>query len=1541
MAKKKSLADLLTDAVGAGIKAGEKASKDAKKPSKGIADFALHPKPPAPEKKAKTNVVDAALGGVVGEGRSRGSVSTRRTTQKQTHFTSKKKKRESREEYKNLPVEARKARLEEKTARGEQARIVHEGRERGKKAIEASVLARLGLETDPKLAARGREISKSLKDRGINHDLVTKSKPKDDGGGLTGALTGGIVTAGLGAARLPLLAVGAAEHAVTGHRDPASEAAYKKAGLTGPEKKIARGALDTTSRVLDASIKPGGAVVGALDEATAGRNPIKGLKEGFNEPYKSHSFEDVVRRAGKNTKGFKVLDPKSAAAETTYKVIGTGLDFTNPLDPLRKLRFGLKSIQDVAEQKAAEKEIRNIEKEIRGGKKVSASEARTRVNKARTLAGTNKPDRKGLQVSLTTRVPTRKGKKVIGVRRVTATADGATLDKVLGKHVGKAADKVIGQRHVNSAAASVNPRLRRTFKVKSEISGGKKRRVYVRQSQVERDGIDILDNQARALLHDLYKDGENLAVRLRKLEDKEPGAFARIQDARDSGNLASLSAEEKAANDAMTSYFDRMSQLGTEYGISLEQKGTVLRSEDLPSLVESVKKVAEKSRALAEADLKAVKAAGEKAVRRAERPADRSEGAAKALTGQADRRILKEDGPYKEASDNLNRANKAVVSAQKKYGNLVRDPKSSDDELTAAVAAVKDAKAKQAKARREFKLAKADVKATAPEHVTERAAQGPTPKAKYGETIPVKPTPLADLGRTPKGALTDLERKQAKLQETTVKAEQDTQAARDRLDHIIEVAKKIDARGINGVDDERKAIAGIRRAFEQVIVDDTPRLARKAQRSGQSPGRSAAQYLKDVEKLTESKAASLLDDVEHRASFDPPALFTPQRSKTQVEGPPEERGDLIGGGSRGRSDKTITSEHERYFRQRRADMTPEQQADLESNLALLTSLYGAETAPRVAGAMFNSKAITRFGKAATTDTIKTFDKATQQLVWKKAGRLHPFKPGERELPDAPNGEYFILPRTVYEDLADRHVAHFSDNPIKDSLDRMMRGWKIMNTVATPAFFSTSILGNAFQAWSHDVRLADMAKASKAISHLSFEEATGRLLLSEKSIRRALADSLGGGTIKINGVEQPMSEAIALGIENGWIRTGGARAGDTASEISLARQGLNAAHRKHRPIEALGNLSENIDDALRLALALGHLEKGVPPEKITLLLSDAVPDYGRLSNAERDYFKRLVPFYIFTARNLPIQIKQAIRNPGKVAQFERFRNEITELAFGAPDPNASKTQEDQRRLVIGGGQFPIFGKLPNEQLGTQAIPAIFGGGKGLSNATQSLASGLNPALGAIIELSLNRRLDFQRNIDNGQKVPVRGVELALAKLVEQVGGDFGIHVLGGKVYNKKTGKYEQSVSPKFDYLIRKLGGRGGSTVASLSSADPENKNKSVAIYRLFSPVGISENKHPEVNAGLNILYKALDKASEEKKNLDQAGPRTTIAATRKFVEAGDRVNEIQDAITRLRVLLNDQAAKGQLDETQKSELNRILKPAEIRAFKQYIDNIVHP
>jgi hypothetical protein len=253
------------------------------------------------------------------------------------------------------------------------------------------------------------------------------------------------------------------------------------------------------------------------------------------------------------------------------------------------------------------------------------------------------------------------------------------------------------------------------------------------------------------------------------------------------------------------------------------------------------------------------------------------------------------------------------------------------------------------------------------------------------------------------------------------------------------------------------------------------------------------------------------------------------------------------------------------------------------------------------------------------------------------------------------GRYVILNQATVEEALKAFPAH-GKHAILEGFDWAQGKWKWVATQPNPGFHLRNLVGdtgNAFIAESAPRLAVNLRQSRRALKRLNKQE---RSLLLGKRL-----DPDGKG-LKINGKTVSYDDLIREAEGVGAVRAGftGRELEDLATRTdgikSIGRRGKGTA--RLRVSQAL----KNRDDVVRLATYIGGRKRGLSPEKAAERSSKYHFDYGDLTDFERNVMRRIMPFYTFSARNIPLQFQSYFTKPGKFATYQKIREEMAK-AFG--------------------------------------------------------------------------------------------------------------------------------------------------------------------------------------------------------------------------------------------------------------------------------------
>jgi hypothetical protein len=219
------------------------------------------------------------------------------------------------------------------------------------------------------------------------------------------------------------------------------------------------------------------------------------------------------------------------------------------------------------------------------------------------------------------------------------------------------------------------------------------------------------------------------------------------------------------------------------------------------------------------------------------------------------------------------------------------------------------------------------------------------------------------------------------------------------------------------------------------------------------------------------------------------------------------------------------------------------------------------------------------------------------------------------------------------------------------------------------------------------------------------------------------------------------------------------------------------------------VGQTIEDNARIALFIDSLNKGKNFDEAASQVRKYLFDYGDLSPFERSTLKRLMPFYTWSRKNLPLQLEAIVRHPDKVNKLNLARENI-QFETDVPDIEDVPDYIRSAMPIYGAEKFlgepavPGTAKAITLQnlipfsdlttftkfLDTETAAPMTERGK-LSSTISTALGGVSPLLKAPVEYMANYDFFRRKNIEEfkgqtadmlGQKMPVH-----LAKLLSNI------------------------------------------------------------------------------------------------------------------------------------------------------------------------------
>ncbi len=238
----------------------------------------------------------------------------------------------------------------------------------------------------------------------------------------------------------------------------------------------------------------------------------------------------------------------------------------------------------------------------------------------------------------------------------------------------------------------------------------------------------------------------------------------------------------------------------------------------------------------------------------------------------------------------------------------------------------------------------------------------------------------------------------------------------------------------------------------------------------------------------------------------------------------------------------------------------------------------------------------------------------------------------------------ILDRT---NIASRTQKAYLTNSMLKLYDRFLNMWKLGNTMFSPAFHVQNALSNAFQSYlGIGADAFNLKKIWKAADVLKLKDKKQTVTLGGKTYSYAQLEHMA----KKLGVVNESFAAYDFG-------KGGKAYWENGARKSTSWQKLRDVDWKKRNIvktalEYSTVFGTDLEGAQRMNLFMSALDQGYELQDAAAMVDKFLFDYSDLTDFEQYVMKRIVPFYTFMRKNLPMELAQMFSNPNKFTVVDK-------------------------------------------------------------------------------------------------------------------------------------------------------------------------------------------------------------------------------------------------------------------------------------------------
>jgi len=235
--------------------------------------------------------------------------------------------------------------------------------------------------------------------------------------------------------------------------------------------------------------------------------------------------------------------------------------------------------------------------------------------------------------------------------------------------------------------------------------------------------------------------------------------------------------------------------------------------------------------------------------------------------------------------------------------------------------------------------------------------------------------------------------------------------------------------------------------------------------------------------------------------------------------------------------------------------------------------------------------------------------------------------------------------------------------------KLQNMWKSSVTAWRPGWYQTTIFGNVFNGMLGDVynpnryRYAGMLQAGRNIDDV----------LRKLNVNQTIKSEIGNIKIKPYTSKQLMKDFRNEGLEGfGQIYGDIGRGSKDIVDNILYKAKLKKKSALKKTGDFFKDAGSAIETNAKLAMFIDQLSKGKTVKEAADHVRKYLFDYSDITRFERGV-KKFMPFYTFTRKNLPLQLKTLATRPDKYLAVDRLRRTSLDMA-GVSEENRAAMPE---------------------------------------------------------------------------------------------------------------------------------------------------------------------------------------------------------------------------------------------------------------------------
>jgi len=394
-----------------------------------------------------------------------------------------------------------------------------------------------------------------------------------------------------------------------------------------------------------------------------------------------------------------------------------------------------------------------------------------------------------------------------------------------------------------------------------------------------------------------------------------------------------------------------------------------------------------------------------------------------------------------------------------------------------------------------------------------------------------------------------------------------------------------------------------------------------------------------------------------------------------------------------------------------------------------------------------------------------------------------------------NNSGLVYPKEIAEHMDSVYKAYFSDEATKGAIkhyDNLLNYWKGTVTSLFPAFHGRNFISNLWQNYLGGVKsIPAYTKAGRIRTKIASGStlSKGEQKLWDRFVEQGLA---GYGYFGADLAKKYHKEVVPKTV-----------AQKAKSAIPFSPGSLEVGRK-------VGNV---VEDTAKLAHFIDKTGKGYSDTVAASSVRKYLFDYADLAPFEKNAMKRIMPFYTFSRKNLPMELEAAITEPGKFSTLIKsmraggFENQPADYlpTWMQSEPLTKTTDKEGKERYGYGYDIPAFDILNYLEEKPQ-------GGLDVARSVEKSAGRLTgPFLKGPIEWMTGRHWYYGKDLED-----ITTVYPIAAKALKAAGID---DELGIREETSSSGKkYYKTSNPGLLHVVNSLFGRMYATAGRVKTEE---------------------------------------------------------------------------------------------------------------------------